>query len=71
MSSLPKIHKDQINDNFCGTYSDYPEMIEAICELSGIKAYNVVDDDGKLLNFTFEVVEWRPPKLFFAKTITL
>ena len=57
MKSLPRIHKDKINDNFCGTYSDYPEMIEAICELSGLKAYGVVDDDGKLLSFTFEVVE--------------
>ena len=57
MSSLPRIHKDQITDNFCGTYSDYPEMIEAMAELSGFKAYGVVDDDGKLLNFTFEVVE--------------
>ena len=57
MSSLPRIHKDKVTDDFCGTYSDYPELIEAICELSGIKAYGVTDDNGKLLNFTFEVVE--------------
>jgi hypothetical protein len=57
VESLPRIHKDKVNNNFCGTYSDYPELIEAICELSGIKAYGVTDDNGKLLNFTFEVVE--------------
>ena len=57
MESLPTIHKDKVTDDFCGAYSDYPEMILAMCELSGLKAYGVVDDDGKLLRFTFEVVE--------------
>jgi hypothetical protein len=33
-----------------------------MCELSGLKAYGVVDDEGKLLRFTFEVVEWNHPQ---------
>ena len=57
MAILPNIHESEITDDFCGAYSDYPEMILAMCELSGLKAYGVVDDDGKLLRFTFEVVE--------------
>ena len=52
---LPEKHMDDIDD--CGRYSDYPEMILAMCELSGLKAYRAVDDDGKLKYFTFEVVE--------------
>jgi hypothetical protein len=53
---LPDKHIDDIKDN-CGEYSAYPEMVLAMCELSGLKAYRVVDDDGKLQYFTFEVVE--------------
>ena len=33
------------------------EMIEAMCELSGLKAYKVFDDDHFLMGYTFEVVE--------------
>ena len=54
---LPDIHKDDVTDDFCGTYSDMVEMVLSICELSNIKAYRVIDDDGKLLTYTFEVVE--------------
>ena len=55
--NLPEIHVDDVSDDFCGEYSDYPEMILAMAELSGMKAYRVVDDNGGLLSFTFEVVE--------------
>ena len=55
--TLPEINVNEVTDDFCGDYSDYPELILAICELSGIKPYKVVDDNGKLLRFTFEVVE--------------
>lgn len=56
LPTLPEINKDDLK-NPCGRYSDYPEMVLAICELSGIKAYRVVDDEGRLQYFTFEVVE--------------
>ena len=51
---LPTIHEEDITDD-CGVYTDYPEMILAMCELSGLKAYRVIDDNGKLKHFTFEV----------------
>jgi len=54
---LPEIHEDNVRDDFCGTYSDVYDMVIAICELSNIKAYTVVDDDGRALRYTFEVVE--------------
>ena len=57
LPQLPEINAKDVTDDFCGTYSDYPEMILAMCELSGLKAYRVVDDDGRLKTFTFEVVE--------------
>ena len=53
----PMTPEEVVIENDCGKYSDYPEMILAMCELSGLKAYNVVDDDGRLQYFTFEVVE--------------
>lgn len=55
--SLPDIHQDDVTEDFCGTYSDMVEMVLSICELSNIKAYRVIDDDGKVLHYTFEVVE--------------
>lgn len=54
---LPEINIKDVTDNFCGNYADYPEMILAMCELSGLKAYHVVDDNGRLKTFTFEVKE--------------
>lgn len=51
---LPEINVNDINDD-CGHYSDYPEMILAMAELSGLKPYKVVDDAGRILYFTFEV----------------
>ena len=54
---LPVIYEDDVTDEFCGTYSDYPEMILAMAELSGLKAYRVISDDGRFLRYTFEVVE--------------
>lgn len=54
---LPNIHEDNVTDDFCGEYSDYPEMILAMAELSGLKAYQVVNDEGRVLRYTFEVVE--------------
>ena len=45
-------------------------MILAMAELSGLKPYNVVDDDGRLQYFTFEVVEWNHLKPFLTKTST-
>ena len=56
-TTLPKINAKEVTDDFCGTYSDYPELILAMAELSGLKAYEVIDDNGRLLRFTFEVVE--------------
>lgn len=56
LPKLPEVHEEDI-ENDCGRYSDYPEMILAMAELSGLKPYNVVDDDGRLRYFTFEVVE--------------
>lgn len=57
LPKLPEIHVDDVTDNFCGNYTDYPEMILAMCELSGLKAYRIVDDNGGLKSFSFEVVE--------------
>ena len=57
LPTLPEINASNVTDDFCGTYSDYPEMILAMAELSGMKAYKVVDDNGRILSFTFEVVE--------------
>ena len=54
---LPDINEADVTDEFCGTYSDLIDMVLSICELSNIKAYNVVSDDGRLLRYTFEVVE--------------
>ena len=54
---LPEINEKDVTDDFCGTYSDYPEMVQAMCELSNLKAYRVMSDEGRLLRFTFEVVE--------------
>lgn len=54
---LPDILEDEVTDDFCGTYSDLIDMVLSICELSNIKAYNVVSEDGRLLRYTFEVVE--------------
>ena len=53
---LPEIDIENVNDNFCGEFSDYPEMILAMCELSGLKAYRVMKDNH-LRYFSFEVVE--------------
>ena len=33
------------------------EMIEAMADLSGLKAYKVFDEDGFLMGYSFEVVE--------------
>jgi hypothetical protein len=52
---LPEKNIKEVTDKFCGRYSDYPEMIIAMCELSGLKAYRVVADDGSLRYFSFEV----------------
>ena len=54
---LPDIHESDISDDFCGTYSDLTEMILAMAELSNLKPYRVVADDGRILRYTFEVVE--------------
>ncbi len=56
---LPTLPEINVNDlkNDCGHYSDYPEMILAMAELSGLKPYRVTADDGRLLYFTFEVDE--------------
>ena len=55
--TLPSIHKDDVTDEFCGEYSDLVELVLSMAELSSLKAYRVIDDDGKLLRYTFEVVE--------------
>ena len=54
---LPDIHVKDVTDDFCGTYTDLTELVLAISELSNIKPYRVMNDDGKVLNYTFEVVE--------------
>lgn len=54
---LPDINQEDITDDFCGRYSDYPELVLSMAELSGLKAYRVVTDDNRFLGFTFEVVE--------------
>lgn len=56
LPNLPEKNLNEISDNY-GEYSDYPEMILAMAELSGLKPYRVIDDDGRLRYFTFEVVE--------------
>ena len=57
-NELPQLEDIDITDidKCCGVYSDYPEMIKAICELSGMKAYRIVRD-GEFRGYTFEVVE--------------
>ena len=55
-SRLPVIDIEEMNDDFCGTYTDYPEMILAMAELSCLKPYRVIQD-GRLKCYTFEVVE--------------
>ena len=57
MAKLPNINEKEVTDDFCGTYSDVYDMLIAICELSNIKAYRVISNDGRLLRYTFEVVE--------------
>ena len=54
---LPDINQEDITDDFCGIYSDYPELVLSMAELSGLKAYCIVTDDNRFLGFTFEVVE--------------
>lgn len=56
LPQLEDIDIEDVTDDFCGTYSDYPEMINSICELSGLKAYRIVRD-GEFRGYTFEVVE--------------
>ena len=57
MAILPNIHESEITDDFCGTYSDFHDLVIAMCELSNLKAYRVIDDEGRLLKYTFKVVE--------------
>ena len=54
---LPDINVKDVTDDFCGTYSDITEMVLAMAELSNLKPYRVMSDEGKLLRYTFEVVE--------------
>ena len=54
---LPDIHEDDVTDEFCGTYADLTQLVLAAMELSGLRAYRVIDDDGRILRYTFEVVE--------------
>lgn len=54
---LPDINVKDVTDNFCGTYKDLTELVLAISEISNIKPYRVMSDDGKVLRYTFEVVE--------------
>ena len=56
VTGFDEINIEDITDDFCGTYSDYPEMVLAMAELSGLKPYRVIKD-GRLKCFTFEVVE--------------
>ena len=55
--TLPEINVKEVTDDFCGTYKDLNEMVIAMAELSNLKPYKVMSDDGKLLRYTFEVVE--------------
>ena len=40
-----------------GVYYNMEEMLMAICELSGFKPYEVLNDKGEFAGYTFEVVE--------------
>lgn len=53
---LTDIDIEDVANDFCGTYTDCSEMVDAICELSGLKAYRIVKD-GEIKGYTFEVVE--------------
>jgi len=57
MSSLPTISIEDINeDTFYGTYPDFERLTQAINdEIEGLNIYKVLDEDGKLLTYTFEV----------------
>jgi len=59
MSSLPTISIEDINkDTFYGTYPDYERLTKAINdEIDGLNIYKVVDENGRLLAYTFEVKE--------------
>ena len=59
MSSLPTISIDDIHeDTFYGTYPDFERLTKAINdEIEGLNIYKVLDKDGKLLTYTFEVEE--------------
>lgn len=53
--SLPDINEDDVTDDFSDTYTDYVELILAICKESGIKPYRVIDNDGRVLKYTFKI----------------
>ena len=40
-----------------GVYHNLTEMMLAVCELSGLKPYEIVRPDGQFAGYTFEVVE--------------
>lgn len=56
-SNLPCINIDDVTDDFCGTYKDLTELVLAMVELSGLKAYRVRNNEGKLQCYTFKVIE--------------
>ena len=40
-----------------GVYANLTEMALAICELSNLKPYEIVHEDGRFGGYTFEVIE--------------
>ena len=57
LPKLPAIDDTDVTNDFCGEYSDLTELCLAMAELSNLKPYRVMSDDGRLLHYTFEVVE--------------
>lgn len=55
----PSIPEDQVNeDTFYGTYPDLERLVIAINEeINGLNIYRVIDEDNKLLKYTFEAEE--------------
>jgi hypothetical protein len=53
---IPRI-TDVLEVDAHGVYSNLTEMVLAICELSQLKPYEIVREDGQFAGYTFEVVE--------------
>jgi hypothetical protein len=56
LPEIPRIQNSTDVDSH-GIYHNLTEMVLAICELSGLKPYEIVHEDGQFAGYTFEVVE--------------